>query len=361
MRNDTLEDTWLTAAQCAKRVGLTVRALRLYEQTGLIHPRRTDTNWRLYGAREIARLNEILTLKRLGLSLQHIARLLAGQATDLDRMLHLQNVALRERLGRTQHSLAIVAALSAKTAAGVSISIEELLQLAKDTMMADTSLDDVAWRRYDQARPRKEMKIEPAFYADYEGYYALDHLAYVVTNRDGRLFTRTFGQPELEIFPEDVDQFFYRAVQAQITFVREHGREVTSLVLHQHGFEHDAPRIEKGRGIALERALTDRIVQNQPIENGEALLRLVIEDLLGEPDYKLMTPELAYIAQEQSETAGPFLRGMGSLRDLTFKKVTDQGWDLYKAAFDNGHLYWSFILDTNQKFSGLFYQKSPEG
>ena len=79
MRNDTLEDTWLTAAQCAKRVGLTVRALRLYEQTGLIHPRRTDTNWRLYGAREIARLNEILTLKRLGLSLQHIARLLAGQ------------------------------------------------------------------------------------------------------------------------------------------------------------------------------------------------------------------------------------------------------------------------------------------
>ncbi|WP_279309167.1 MULTISPECIES: MerR family transcriptional regulator [unclassified Rhizobium] len=160
----------LTAAQCAKRVGLTVRALRLYEQTGLIHPRRTDANWRLYGAREIARLNEILTLKRLGLSLQHIARLLAGQATDLDRMLHMQNVALRERLARTQHSLAIVDALRAKTAAGVSISVEGLLQLAKDTMMTDTSLDDVAGRRYDQARPRKEKKIEPAFYADYEGY-----------------------------------------------------------------------------------------------------------------------------------------------------------------------------------------------
>lgn len=184
MRNDILEDTWLTAAQCAKRVGLTVRALRLYEQTGLIHPHRTDTNWRLYGAREIARLNEILTLKRLGLSLQHIARLLAGQATDLDRMLHMQNAALRERLARTQHSLAIVDALRAKTTAGVAISIEELLQLAKDTMMTETMLDDVAWRRYHQARPRKEKKIAPSLYADYQGQYALDHLAYVVTNRD---------------------------------------------------------------------------------------------------------------------------------------------------------------------------------
>ncbi|MBO3759476.1 MerR family transcriptional regulator [Ciceribacter sp. L1K22] len=360
MRNDILEDTWLTAAQCAKRVGLTVRALRLYEETGLIHPRRTDANWRLYGAREIARLNEILMLKRLGLSLQHIARLLAGQAADLDRMLHMQNLALRERLARTQHSLAIIDALRAKTAAGVSISVEELLQLAKDTLMTDTSLDDIAWRRYDQARPRKEMKIEPALYADYEGYYALDHLAYVVTNRDGRLLTRISGQPELEIFPEDVDQFFYRAVQAQITFVREHGREVTGLVLHQYGFDHDAPRIEPERGIALERAFADRIAQNQPIENGEALLRLVIQDLLGEPDYKLMTPELACIAREQSETAGPFLRGMGTLRDLKFKKVTEQGWDLYEAAFDNGHLYWSFILNDDQKVSGLFYQKSPE-
>jgi DNA-binding transcriptional MerR regulator len=100
MRNDIKEDTWLTAAQCAKRIGLTVRALRLYEQTGLIRPRRTGKNWRLYGVNEIARLNEILTLKRLGLSLQHIARLLAGQAADLDRMLSTQNLALQDQLAR---------------------------------------------------------------------------------------------------------------------------------------------------------------------------------------------------------------------------------------------------------------------
>ena len=73
---------WLTAAECAERTGLTVRALRLYERRGLVCPRRTDKNWRLYGIDEISRLNEILALKRLGLSLGRIAELLTGQATS---------------------------------------------------------------------------------------------------------------------------------------------------------------------------------------------------------------------------------------------------------------------------------------
>jgi DNA-binding transcriptional MerR regulator len=360
MRNDIKQETWLAAAQCAKRVGLTVRALRVYEQTGLIHPRRTGKNWRLYGASEIARLNEILTLKRLGLTLQHIARLLAGQPVDLDRMLNMQNLSLQEQLARTQQSLAIVDALRAKTAAGDLLSVDELLKLAKDTNMTDTLSEAVAWRRWEQARPRKEKKIDAALYHQYAGYYALDDIAYVITHRDSRLFTRLSGQPELEIFPEDVDRFFYKAVQAQITFIRKQGGDVTGLVLHQHGYDHDAPRIERERGVALEEALADRIRQNQPVENGRTLLRLVIEDLCGEPDYKLMTPALAELAREQSETNGPFLKSMGILRDMTFKKVTKEGWDLYDVSFDNGHLYWSFVLNGDGKFSGLFYRKPPE-
>lgn len=104
MDAETGKQSWLTAAQCAERIGMTVRALR--QETGLIRPPRTGKNWRLYGTREIARLTEILALKRLGLSLQDIARLLAGHATDLDRMLAMQNLTLQDQLTRTQCSLA---------------------------------------------------------------------------------------------------------------------------------------------------------------------------------------------------------------------------------------------------------------
>ena len=63
------DESLLTAQECAERIGLSVRTLRLYEQHGLISPRRTAKQWRLYGSGEIARLNEILALKTLGLSL----------------------------------------------------------------------------------------------------------------------------------------------------------------------------------------------------------------------------------------------------------------------------------------------------
>lgn len=37
----------LTAVECARRTGVTVRALRVYERNGPIRPRRTEKGWRL--------------------------------------------------------------------------------------------------------------------------------------------------------------------------------------------------------------------------------------------------------------------------------------------------------------------------
>src|SRR5690348_15051292 len=63
---------WLTAAECALRTGLTVRALRVYESYGLITPGRSAAGWRRYGAQELLKLNEIGLLKILGLTLNQI-------------------------------------------------------------------------------------------------------------------------------------------------------------------------------------------------------------------------------------------------------------------------------------------------
>jgi DNA-binding transcriptional MerR regulator len=359
MGSDSNEKIWFTAAQCAKRIGITVRALRLYEQTGLIRPRRTEKNWRLYGAHEVARLSEILALKRLGLSLQEIARLLAGQTTDLDRMLAMQNLTLQEQLGRTQRSLATVDALRAKIAMGDLLSIDELLKLAKDTNMTDTSSDAIAWRRYEQARPRTEQKIDPALYVEYAGSYLLDTLGYVITLRDGRLFSRLTGQPELEIFPEDVDRFFYKAVEAQLTFSRDDEGVVSGLVLHQNGYEQAAPRVEESAVADLEEALADRVKNRRPVENSEALLvRIIDQHQRGEPDFDQMTPPLATAAREQSATIQADLERMGPLQEISFKGVSAEGWDVYDVRFDNGDLEWRFSLAADGKFNGIFIRPS---
>jgi DNA-binding transcriptional MerR regulator len=54
-----------------------VKALRYYDELGLLRPARVDelTGYRYYSASQLTRLNRILVLKDLGLSLQQIALL----------------------------------------------------------------------------------------------------------------------------------------------------------------------------------------------------------------------------------------------------------------------------------------------
>jgi DNA-binding transcriptional MerR regulator len=63
------------------------RLLRYYDEIGLLSPEFTDpqTGYRYYSARQLPRLNRILVLKELGLSLEQIARLLARD-TSTDEM-----------------------------------------------------------------------------------------------------------------------------------------------------------------------------------------------------------------------------------------------------------------------------------
>ena len=106
--NLAIENQWLTAAECAQRLGISVRALRHYEHQGLVLPRRTDKRWRLYGASEIVRLNEVIMLKALGLSLAEIRDLVKGRPVDLDHMLSMQRDSLRDAVARAERGLAAI-------------------------------------------------------------------------------------------------------------------------------------------------------------------------------------------------------------------------------------------------------------
>ena len=59
------------------------RLLRYYDEIGLLSPDFTDpeTGYRYYSAHQLPRLNRILVLKELGLSLEQVARLLDQQTS----------------------------------------------------------------------------------------------------------------------------------------------------------------------------------------------------------------------------------------------------------------------------------------
>src|SRR5262245_51488212 len=113
MRSTTNDATteWLTAAECASRTGLTVRALRVYEDHGLISPRRTPAGWRIYGTEELLKLNEIGLLKMLGLTLAQVRDLTQRKTMPpLRQLLELQLGTLRQRQSETERGLSAVEA-----------------------------------------------------------------------------------------------------------------------------------------------------------------------------------------------------------------------------------------------------------
>ncbi|MGN6157025.1 MAG: MerR family transcriptional regulator [Devosia sp.] len=355
------KDDWITAAECAERVGISVRALRHYERCGLIVPRRTDKRWRLYGATEIVRLNEVLALKALGFRLSEIGSLLAGVPADLGRMFDVQRDVLQSARAKAERGLAAIDAAQATIAAGGVISIDGLMDLLKETTMSDKSKDTVAWRRYDQNRPRTEVAIDKALYAQYKGAYQLeDGTFYEVIHKDGHLFTRVIGQPEIEIFPEAVDRFFMTALPVQVTFVRGSEGSVIGLVHHQYGEEMEGTRIDQAVLDEADAELQKRVREKLAFPRSAEIIRRIIDEASrGQTNYEAMSPALAALAREQSEIVQATMKNAGALEELSFKGVSAQGWDVYEAMFDHAKMEWAFMLAADGKISGLYLRPSP--
>ena len=125
--------------ELAKRTGLTVRTLHHWDQIGLLSPSgRTSSGHRLYGLAEIGRLQRILSLRTLGLTLGEIGFLLRPEAPSLEAVLrtHRERVlgqmdllrALENRLDRV---LGLLAEGNAPTAEDLLMTMEKMTMIEK--------------------------------------------------------------------------------------------------------------------------------------------------------------------------------------------------------------------------------------
>jgi DNA-binding transcriptional MerR regulator len=130
-----------TAAAVAKRFGVSVKALRVYEREGLLRPARTVAGWRIYRQPELERLSAILALKQLGLPLKRIGALLRGSG-DLAAALALQEAALEVAKAEAEEALRLVRAARVKLQGRESLSPDELGNLVRSTAMSEFKWND---------------------------------------------------------------------------------------------------------------------------------------------------------------------------------------------------------------------------
>jgi len=155
-------DRPLTPAETARRFGVTIKALRVYESHGLLTPLResagaTRAQWRTYGPQQLARLHQILALKRMGLSLARIGEILAGPDT-LATVLALQADALALDREKLSQALALVQQAQAKLAGGKALSIDDLANLSRETVVTRPNVKELS----QMLGPFREKHLSPA-------------------------------------------------------------------------------------------------------------------------------------------------------------------------------------------------------
>jgi len=97
----------LTIAQMAEKFGVTYRALRFYQQKGLLAPKRKGTA-RLYRARDVAHMKIIMEAKRTGLALSDVREVLSAyhhHGTEKQNQIIVEKLRNQEKLLTEQHEL----------------------------------------------------------------------------------------------------------------------------------------------------------------------------------------------------------------------------------------------------------------
>jgi CubicO group peptidase (beta-lactamase class C family) len=90
---------------------------------------------------------------------------------------------------------------------------------------------------------RKAIEVAPATLASYAGSYLLrPGFVLTVTVEDGKLMVHATNQAKYQVFAESSTRFFYKVVDAQISFLPDSNGTVGKLILHQDGRDREAVR-----------------------------------------------------------------------------------------------------------------------
>jgi DNA-binding transcriptional MerR regulator len=132
---------FLNPSAAAQRLGVSAKALRLYEQHGLITPSRTAAGWRAYGPAEMTRAAEIVTLRALGLSLAQVARVLGDDPQGLEPALAAHQATLEGRIRQLAGAIEKVRDIRAGLAQGKFPTARELVHLLGPTAEFSVAFD----------------------------------------------------------------------------------------------------------------------------------------------------------------------------------------------------------------------------
>lgn len=203
---------------------------------------------------------------------------------------------------------------------------------------------------------RQEISVDTATLDRYVGKYQIMSNDILTVTREGsQLNARITGQPKLPIYAETPSRFFWKVVDAQVTFAAGDSGPASSATIHQNGRDLVAQRLDDASAQALDRQLAERVASQQPLSGSEAALRKSIAAIgTGTPNYEDMTDPLQDAVRQQLPMFESFSKENGPLQSAEFRGVSGAGADKYLVTYQSGKQLEFFItLDADGKISGM--------
>ena len=159
--------TLCKVGELAKRTGLTVRTLHYYDEIGLLSPsHHTETGHRLYAPGDVARLQQIMSLRQLGFSLEEVRDCLKRDDFSPQHVIRLHLARLREQIELQRRLCDRLEALAARLSAAEEVSVEKFIQTIEVIAMLEKyytpeQLEEIERRRQQVGEERiREAETE---------------------------------------------------------------------------------------------------------------------------------------------------------------------------------------------------------
>jgi DNA-binding transcriptional MerR regulator len=199
----------LKVGELARRTGLSIRTLHHYDDIGLLKPSlHNEAGHRLYTADDVARLQQVLSLRQLGLGLDEIRSCLDQPDFSPLQLIRLHLARLQEQIAVQQKLCARLEALATHFHAAKTVPVDEFIQIIEVMTMMENYYTPEQIKQLQQVAqlvgPEEIRAIEDAWTA---------LLAEVRANRDLDL-----ASPEAQALAQRWDDLTQRTMRGYQAF-----------------------------------------------------------------------------------------------------------------------------------------------
>jgi bla regulator protein blaR1 len=199
----------------------------------------------------------------------------------------------------------------------------------------------------------QEVAIDTKLLDGYVGSYRYGNALLLVTRDGPQLSAGPAGQSGSPIYPRSNTEFFFKRIDAQLSFVTDAQGQAASLTMHRVGGDVTMKRIDAAtvQQIASATAEKQRTRSLDPAR-AAILSRLVDGIVAGKPNTDDMRSGLATAVNHRLSKLQSVVAPLGAVQSVQYLGVDNQGADVYTVEQQHGVSHWRVALDATGLMSG---------